>query len=112
MAAGSRCPSALLATDTAMELSPGSFAVQLMVAHFAPMMPLSLTTVQVPLSGGAIKVLPHQQPDPAIDREERLQLFDQATKRQQRRDARRIIATPPKDRGWTREELHDRDGTR
>lgn len=62
--------------------------------------------------GGAIKVLPHQQPEPVIGREARLELFDQATERQQRRDAGLIVATPPKDRGWTREELHDRDGTR
>ncbi|MGB3564945.1 MAG: AbrB/MazE/SpoVT family DNA-binding domain-containing protein [Thermoanaerobaculia bacterium] len=62
--------------------------------------------------GGAIKVLPHQQPAPPIDPKERLELFDQATERQQRREVGRIVATPPGDRGWTREELHDRDGTR
>jgi hypothetical protein len=62
--------------------------------------------------GGAIKVLLHQHPAPPIDSKKRLELFDQATDRQQRRDAGRIAATPPKDRGWTREELHDRDGTR
>jgi hypothetical protein len=57
-------------------------------------------------------VLPHGQTELAIHREERLELFDQATQRQQQRDAERKLATPPKDRGWTREELHDRGSTR
>jgi AbrB family looped-hinge helix DNA binding protein len=62
--------------------------------------------------GEAIKVLPHQQQAVAIGREDRLHLFDQATERQRERDAERRTTSPPKDRGWTREELHDRDSTR
>ena len=40
---------------------------------------------------------------------ERLRLFDEATERQRRRQARMNLPTsPPADRGWTREELYDR----
>jgi AbrB family looped-hinge helix DNA binding protein len=41
---------------------------------------------------------------------ERLRLFDEATERQRRRQARmKLPAGPPADRGWTREELYTRD---
>jgi AbrB family looped-hinge helix DNA binding protein len=44
--------------------------------------------------------------------EERLRIFDESTRRQEARDAewRRAHrgARPPKDRGWTREELYTR----
>jgi AbrB family looped-hinge helix DNA binding protein len=62
--------------------------------------------------GGAIKVLPYRDLTPPVDLNERLELFDQATARQQLRDSGWTKPTPPKDRGWTREELHDRGGTR
>lgn len=40
---------------------------------------------------------------------ERLRLFDEATERQRRRQARmKLPADPPADRGWTREELYTR----
>lgn len=62
--------------------------------------------------GGAIKLLPHRQRAEAMGREDRLHLFDQATDRQRKRDAERRTTSPPEDRGWTREELYDRDRTR
>lgn len=40
---------------------------------------------------------------------ERLRLFDEATERQRRRQARmKLPAEPPADRDWTREELYTR----
>ena len=62
--------------------------------------------------GEAIKILPHQQTAAPIGREDRIQLFDQATKRQRQRDTERQPTSPPEGRGWTREELYDRGGTR
>ena len=40
--------------------------------------------------------------------EQRLQWFDQATRRQQQREGIRKPVATGKDRGWTREELYDR----
>jgi len=45
------------------------------------------------------------------DREAKLRSFDQATKRCLRRAVRRK-AKPQCDRGWTREELYERGGSR
>ncbi len=42
---------------------------------------------------------------------ERLELFDQATARQQDRQTNRSIVVTNQDRGWTREELYERGGT-
>jgi hypothetical protein len=39
---------------------------------------------------------------------ERLKLFDEATRRQRRRQAGRKYLQQPSDRGWKREELYDR----
>jgi AbrB family looped-hinge helix DNA binding protein len=40
---------------------------------------------------------------------ERLRLFDEANERQRQRQARmKLPASPPADRGWTREELYTR----
>ena len=44
--------------------------------------------------------------------EERLRLFDAATRRQRRRDAAWGQVPTPKDRGWTREELYTRGRSR
>ena len=50
---------------------------------------------------------------PRLSVEERLRLFDEATERQRRREARmKLPAELPTDRGWTREELYDRGKTR
>jgi hypothetical protein len=40
--------------------------------------------------------------------EERLRLFDEATRRQRRRQAGRKYLKEPPDRGWKREDLYDR----
>lgn len=40
---------------------------------------------------------------------ERLELFDQATERQRRRQAKIGKTVPPAERGWTREGLYGRD---
>ncbi len=45
---------------------------------------------------------------PRLSLEERLTLFDESTRRQRIRDARRRSRRAPKDRGWTREELYTR----
>jgi AbrB family looped-hinge helix DNA binding protein len=47
-----------------------------------------------------------------LTREDRLALFDQATRRQRAREVRRGQLPPVKDRGWTREDLYDRGGPR
>ena len=59
-------------------------------------------------SGEAIRVIPPSARAPKLDLETRLRLFDQATERQRRRQARRRKGKEPSDRGWTREELYDR----
>ena len=45
---------------------------------------------------------------PRLSVEKRLALFDESSKRQRRRDARLRGRRPPRDRGWTREELYTR----
>ncbi|MBI4861140.1 MAG: AbrB/MazE/SpoVT family DNA-binding domain-containing protein [Candidatus Riflebacteria bacterium] len=45
-------------------------------------------------------------------RVEQLRCFDDATKRQARRQQELDEPPQPTDRGWTREELHDRAGSR
>lgn len=46
-----------------------------------------------------------------LGKAERLRLFDEARKRQRRREAteKRPVAKSPRDRGWSREELYNRD---
>jgi bifunctional DNA-binding transcriptional regulator/antitoxin component of YhaV-PrlF toxin-antitoxin module len=57
-------------------------------------------------AGDFIRVIPPGRVTPRLSQEERLTLFDRATAR---RDAR-TMACPSEDsdRGWTREEVHDR----
>jgi AbrB family looped-hinge helix DNA binding protein len=43
-----------------------------------------------------------------LSREERLRLFDQATRRQRRRQAGKKYPKEPRARGWKREDLYDR----
>jgi AbrB family looped-hinge helix DNA binding protein len=62
-------------------------------------------------AGEAIRVVP-QASSPAADRARRLELFDRATARQLARQAAKGVGDPPADRGWTREELYDRDRAR
>jgi len=60
--------------------------------------------------GDAIRVVPRARRRAAEPPEIRLQLFDQATRRQKRRESRRARSRPARDRGWTREELYTRGG--
>ncbi len=66
-------------------------------------------------AGEAIRVVPARRGTQADSVEARLRLFDQATARQRRREARRgrkSRARPGTGRGWTREELYDRGRAR
>lgn len=71
-------------------------------------------------NGEAIRVemiRPGMAPGPALTTQERLELFEQAMKRQdQREDEARKAGMHPTQpaggRGWTREELYDRGRTR
>ncbi len=63
-------------------------------------------------AGDEIRVLPAgASPARRLTADDRLELFDRATAR---RDARALSGapTPGTDRGWTRDELHDRGRTR
>ena len=64
-------------------------------------------------AGDAIRVLPRNGPSAGLGVEERLALFDEATRRHEQRWAG-VTPSPahPTDRGWTREELHDRGRSR
>jgi AbrB family looped-hinge helix DNA binding protein len=57
-----------------------------------------------------LRVVTAARPDAAtLSVAERLRLFDEATARQRRRQARmKLPDNPPGDRGWTREELYTR----
>jgi AbrB family looped-hinge helix DNA binding protein len=63
-------------------------------------------------AGDAIRVVPRAGPHKTTDRSRQLRIFDQATDRQRRRDARSRAKGRPAHRGWTREELYQRGGTR
>ena len=62
-------------------------------------------------AGDVIRILPPGAGETKLDSEQRLRIFDAATRRQAERQAgarRRPKANG--DRGWTREELYERDG--
>ena len=62
-------------------------------------------------AGDVIRIVPPGVAPAALDREQRLRVFDAATRRQAERQAGN--PRPPAaggDRGWTREELYQRDG--
>jgi AbrB family looped-hinge helix DNA binding protein len=65
-------------------------------------------------AGDAIRVIPVGKNKPTDEKrtaQERLELFDQATQRQRRRQAKAGTALlRPRERGWKREELYDRGG--
>jgi bifunctional DNA-binding transcriptional regulator/antitoxin component of YhaV-PrlF toxin-antitoxin module len=63
-------------------------------------------------AGDSIRVIPPGGSEPALDIRARLELFDQATQRQQSRDACHAENELATDRGWTREELYDRGRSR
>lgn len=64
------------------------------------------------VSGNGLRVTPSTDRRPGLDRESRLRRFDEATERQRRR--RQNVGPAPAQgaRGWSREELYDRDGAR
>lgn len=62
-------------------------------------------------AGDVIRVVPTGKPVTPEDRDSKLRLFDQATRRHLRRRAR-PKAKQPDDRGWTREDLYRRGGSR
>ena len=64
--------------------------------------------VEWAVSGNGLRVTPSRDRRQSLDLATRLRLFDQATDRQRvrERDARPI--PPGSDRGWSREDLHDR----
>jgi len=67
-------------------------------------------------AGDVVRVVPPGRAPRALDSEARLRLFDQATERQRNREDHRqatesSTGEPPTDRGWRREDLHDRGRT-
>ena len=64
------------------------------------------------LSGHSLRVTPAAGRRGALDHASRLRLFDDATERQRRRQQDMDDAPPQGDRGWSREELYDRDRAR
>jgi AbrB family looped-hinge helix DNA binding protein len=57
-------------------------------------------------AGDVIRVIPPRGRQHGLSREMRLKLFDQATARERLRHAARSRRTPPRDRGWTRDDLY------
>lgn len=58
-------------------------------------------------AGDTLRVVPAAEAPEPMDTTERLRLFDEATARQKKRQAKRRVGAA-KGRGWTREELYDR----
>lgn len=64
-------------------------------------------------AGDVIRVIPPGRVTSALSIETRVELFDAATERQQARQQHRAAdEAPTTDRGWTRDELHERGGER
>jgi AbrB family looped-hinge helix DNA binding protein len=63
-------------------------------------------------AGESLRIVPAAQAESPLDLPQRLRLFDGATLRQRRRQARRQKHAKPSHRGWTRAELYDRDRAR
>lgn len=62
-------------------------------------------------AGDSIRLVPpgRRMSKPRLSVEERVRLFDEATERQRLREkGMKIPATPPKERGWRREDLYTR----
>lgn len=59
-------------------------------------------------SGEAVRMVPARSLPPALSAEEKLALFDAATKRQRARQKGKRSADVPRNRGWTREDLYER----
>jgi bifunctional DNA-binding transcriptional regulator/antitoxin component of YhaV-PrlF toxin-antitoxin module len=63
--------------------------------------------VQWEAAGEIIRMIPPRRAVPQRTRDERLEIFDQATRRQAQRQTRREVSTSS-ERGWSRDELYDR----
>jgi AbrB family looped-hinge helix DNA binding protein len=63
------------------------------------------------VAGDGIRILIPTRPA-KLSVEDRLQLFDRATQRQREREASRPSIGSMSDRGWKREDLYDRGGSR
>jgi AbrB family looped-hinge helix DNA binding protein len=59
-------------------------------------------------AGDTLRVLPRRSQPTRISSEIQLRQFDEATRRQSRRQARKRLVKSARGRGWTREELHGR----
>jgi AbrB family looped-hinge helix DNA binding protein len=66
--------------------------------------------VQFTAAGDVVRLEPRTAKQ-APDTKTRLDLFDQATERQRRRETR-VLVPVAADRGWKREDLYDRDRSR
>jgi len=66
--------------------------------------------IEFQAAGDLIRVIPPGGgKGPRLSVEERLRLFDEATARQRRREARmKLPAEPPAERDWKREDLYER----
>ena len=65
------------------------------------------------VAGDELRISPARPRAQRLSIEERLRRFDAATQRQEKRDfGAQMVAEGKRDRGWTREDLYDRDGTR
>lgn len=59
-----------------------------------------------------IRMVPQRVPIEGLSKDERLKLFDEATKRQQQREQNlpaNLVSSSTAERGWSRAELYDRD---
>lgn len=67
--------------------------------------------VEFQAAGDIIHLVPANHPTRrALSTEERMRLFDEHTRRvREAQKHLKLPAKPPKNRGWTREELYDRD---
>ena len=65
-------------------------------------------------AGEVIRVIPSRPTTPETSVESRLRLFDAASRRQRQRETTRPESQPGRapNRGWTRDELYDRDRSR
>lgn len=67
--------------------------------------------VELVAAGDVIAIVPPGAAKPLLTVEERLQLFDESTRRIRER-APLPAPSDPEDRGWTRDELYDRGRSR
>ena len=64
------------------------------------------------IQGNGLRVTPGAGRRRVLDGESRLRLFDEATERQRHRQQNIEQTAARRDRGWSREELYDRDRAR